>query len=168
MVSACAAGTQGSIDAGDSSLSRDEVALFASAFQGAGDGTPQTVLSGSNLRLVATAYLRSQAFGDYFEAEGIAEPAGLRESVEQQVSDASTAGQLGRLEFGSAEFEAFVDLFFFEEFLAQTGVGTLDPLADDAEDFPEQAAILAEFSEGFSVEPRIGRWDDETFIVVPS
>lgn len=166
VVSACAAGTQGAVDAGDTSLSREEVSTFVSAFQGAGDGTPPASLEGTNTRLLATAYLRSQAFSDYFEAEGIPVPDALRESVEQEVIEASTSGQLGRLEFDSPEFEAFVDVFVLQTFLGDNPVGTLDPNADSEETFPEQSAILEEFTEGFSVESRLGVWDDEVFAIV--
>ena len=159
-ISACAGGSRVSIDAGDSSLSRDQVVTLAAAFQGNAD-TP--AVQGDLLRSVSTAYLRSAAFLDYFESVGIEIPDGLRGSIQDDVTRQMTDGEFSFLEFDSPEFEALVEINLVQQLIGLERLGSLEPSVDL--EFHGQAAILSEFADDFEVESRIGEWNDDTFTV---
>lgn len=157
----CSGAERVSVDAGDESLTREQLLSLGIAFQG---GEAGSTLSTTALRGLGTAYLRSTAFLDFFEDEGLQEPEGLRGAIQDDIVDAGSLGEIGFIEFQSDEFEALVDIFVAQELLAQTQVGTLDPNADL--NFPGQFEILAEYSDGFSVESRLGEWDEDAFVIV--
>lgn len=160
-VTACAGAERVSIDAGEESLTREQLLELGIALQG---GEAGATVSTTGLRGLGTAYLRSVAFLDFFEDQGLAEPDGLRGSIQDEIVDAGSLGEIGFIEFQSVGFEALVDIFVAQELLAQTQVGTLDTAFDA--NFPGQAEILAEYTDGFSVESRLGEWDDEAFVIV--
>ncbi len=159
--SACAGAERVSLAAGDDSLTREQLTSLGIAFQGGESGS---TLPTASLRGLGTAYLRSAAFLDFFEDEGVVTPEGLRGAIQDDIVDAGNAGEIGFIEFQSVEFEALVDIFVAQELLAQTQVGTLDSNADVG--FPGQEEILDEYTDGFSVESRLGVWDDESFTIV--
>ena len=160
-VTACSGSERVSLDAGDEGLTREQLLSLGIAFQG-GESGP--TLSTTALRGLGTAYLRSEAFLDYFEDQGVQEPDGLRGAIQDDIVDAGSVGDLGFIEFQSDEFEALVDIFVAQELLLQTQVGTLDSSVDP--NFPGQFEILEEYTDGFSVESRLGSWDEDNFVIV--
>ncbi len=167
LFTACAGADRVALDAGDESLTREELLLLTESIQGVEAGVvlaSNDTATSFGVRTVGTFFMRTEAFMDFFEAEGIEIPADLRAAAQDQVIDSSESGTIVPLEFQQRPFEALVDILVVQAMLANNQLGTIDSTLD--EDFPFQNEIFAQVGEGFSVESRLGEWDSERFVIV--
>ena len=130
IVTACAGSTRDAVTAGDESLSRGELMAMSSSISGVTPGSPTaTAMNADQLRIDGTAYLRSLAFLEYFEAEGLL-TSDVEGSASDELSTLFNTGQFGPLTFQSPEYEATLGLVTASNLLAATQVGTLNSMVD--------------------------------------
>ncbi len=163
LATSCAGADRVAVDAGNDGLTRAELIAVTRSLANIDSEEVIPAVSTDALNSNATAYLRSQAFLEYFEAERI-DTSESRGEAQDVINDAITQGQIAELEFGSGEFEALVDIVTADIALSQNQLGTLATSFDDQ--FPDQWAIFETYASDFSVESRLGDWNTETYSVV--
>lgn len=163
-LSACAGASRVAIDAGEDSLTRQELITVSNTLNGVtGESPPATVLA-RELRDDGTTYLRSLAYLDFFETQPGGIPDDLEAAMSDIITDATNAGQIPPLIFESREREAILTILMADALLTESPIGSLSASADAQ--FPDSLPILEEFTGNYSVESRLGMWDDEIFAIV--
>ena len=153
---ACAGSQRVAVDAGGDSLTRDQLVALTTALQPPGDEREGAV-SSLNLRTIASAHLVSTALLEYLDDTGQPVPEDLRGMAQDFVTDQIGTQEIRPIEFGSVEFEAYVEILMAQELLARL------PMEEG-----EFLEIISEYSEDYEVESRIGFWDSSTGTIIAS
>ena len=114
-------------------------------------------VSSLNLRTIASAHLVSTALFEYLDDTGQPVPEDLRGMAQDFVTDQIGTQEIRPIEFGSVEFEAYVEILMAQELLARL------PMEEG-----EFLEIISEYSEDYEVESRIGFWDSSTGTIIAS
>lgn len=151
---ACGGDTRIAVDAGDDSLTREQLITLTTALQNE-PVVDETTISADDLRQVGSAHLVTTAYFAYLDDIDQEVPDELRGAAQDFVADQTNADNLGELTFNSVEFEAYIEILMAQELLTQVPI-------EDA----EFVAIIGEYTSDFEVESRLGTWDSETLTII--
>lgn len=150
VLAACGGANRVAVDAGDESLTRDQLVSLATALRNTPEQEMATI-SAEDLRQVSTFYLVSAAYFDYLDDQGVEVPDSVRSARADFISDQINAGMVGEIEFESPQYFAYLDILMVADVLE------LFPLSQ-----AEFLEILNEYTSDFEVESRLGTWDSST------